>query len=58
MSHAALSDDESDHKSGTNLGQGCYAIVREAWRSNEMIIWLRLIDLLACGEKWDGCNVA
>jgi hypothetical protein len=58
MSHAALSDDESDHESGTNLGQGRYAIVREAWRSNEMIIWLRLIDLLACGEKWDGRNVA
>ena len=58
MSHAVLSDDESDHESGTNLGQGRYAIVREAWRSNELIIWLRLIDLLACGEKWDGRNVA
>jgi hypothetical protein len=58
MSHAVLSDDESDHESGTNLGQGRYAIVGEAWRSNELIIWLRLIDLLACGEKWDGRNVA
>lgn len=58
MSHAVLSDDESDHESGTNLGRGRYAIVKETWRSEEMIIWLRLIDLLACGEKWDGRSVA
>ena len=58
MTHAVLSDDKSDHESGTNLGMGCYAIVREAWRSNEFIVWLRLIDLLACGEKWAGRNVA
>ena len=58
MSHAVLSDDESDHESGADLGRGRYAIIKEAWRSNEMIIWLRLIDLLACGEKWDGRNVA
>jgi hypothetical protein len=57
MSHAVLSDDESDHESGTNLGWGRYAIIKEAWCSNELIIWLRLIDLLACGEKWDGCSV-
>ena len=58
MSHAVLSDDESDHENGSNLGQGRYAIVREAWRSIELIIWLRLMDLFACGEKWDGRNVA
>jgi hypothetical protein len=58
MSHTALSDDESDHKNGTNLGQSRYVIVQEAWRSDELIKWLRLIDLLACGEKWDGRNVA
>jgi hypothetical protein len=58
MSCVVLSDDESDDESGTNLGQGCYTIVREAWHSNELIIWLRLINLLACGEKWDGHNVA
>ncbi|KAH9022439.1 hypothetical protein EDB85DRAFT_1895253 [Lactarius pseudohatsudake] len=58
MSHAVLSDDESDHENGTNLGQGRYAIVGEVWRSDELIKWLRLMDLLACGEKWDGRNVA
>ncbi|KAH9016079.1 hypothetical protein EDB85DRAFT_1898380 [Lactarius pseudohatsudake] len=58
MSHAVLSDDESDHENGTNLGQGHYAIVGEVWRSDELIKWLRLMDLLACGEKWDGRNVA
>ncbi|KAN0128841.1 hypothetical protein V8E53_013339 [Lactarius tabidus] len=58
MSHVVLSDDKSDHESGTNLRRGCYIIVKEAWHSNEMIIWLRLIDLLACGEKWDGHSVA
>ncbi|KAH9173933.1 hypothetical protein EDB89DRAFT_643451 [Lactarius sanguifluus] len=58
MSHAVLSDDESDHENGTNLGQGRYAIVGEVWRSDELIKWLRMMDLLACGEKWDGRNVA
>ncbi len=58
MSHMVLSDDKSDHENGANLGRGRYAIVREAWCSNELIIWLRLMDLLACGEKWDGCNMA
>ncbi len=52
MTHKALSDDESDHESGSNLGQSRYAIVKEEWRSDELIIWLRMIDLLACGEKW------
>jgi hypothetical protein len=52
MTHKALSDDESDHESGSNLGQSRYAIVKEDWRSDELIIWLRMIDLLACGEKW------
>jgi hypothetical protein len=61
MSHAVLSEDESDHEDGTNLGQSRYAIVKEAWRSDELIEWLRTIDLLACGEKWNrpnGSNVA
>jgi hypothetical protein len=52
MTHRALSDDESDHENGSNLGQSCYAIVKEDWRSDKLIIWLRMIDLLACGEKW------
>ena len=52
MTHKALSDDESDDESGSNLGQSRYAIVKEEWRSEELIIWLRMIDLLACGEKW------
>ena len=58
MSYSALSEDESDHESGTNLGRSRYAIVKEAWRSDELVIWLRTMDLLACGEKWDGRNVA
>ena len=58
MSYAVLSDDESDHENGTNLGRSRYAIVKEAWRSDELIKWLRTIDLLAFGEKWDGRNVA
>ncbi|KAH9068119.1 hypothetical protein EDB83DRAFT_2314650 [Lactarius deliciosus] len=37
---------------------GCYAIVGEVWRSDELIKWLRMMDLLACGEKWDRRNVA
>ena len=56
MSHAVLSEDESDHEDGTNLGQSRYAIVKEAWRSDELIEWLRTIDLLACGEKWNRPN--
>lgn len=58
MSHTVLSDDESDHESGANLAQGRYAIVKEAWRSDTLIKWLRTIDLLACEEKWAGRNVA
>ncbi len=58
MLHTVLSDDESDHENGTNLGRSHYVIVKEAWCSDELIKWLRLIDLLACGEKWDGRNVA
>ena len=58
MSYAALSDDESDHENGVNLGRSRYAIVKEAWRSDELIKWLRTIDLLAFGEKWAGRNVA
>ncbi|KAH9013609.1 hypothetical protein EDB83DRAFT_2321630 [Lactarius deliciosus] len=58
MSHVVLSDDKSDHENGTNLGQGHYAIVGEVWHSDELIKWLRMMDLLACGEKWDGRNVA
>lgn len=54
MSHKVLSDDESDHENGTNLGRPCYSIVQEAWRSEELIKWLRTIDLLSLGEKWDG----
>ena len=52
MTHKALSDDESDHENGSNLGQSRYAIVKEEWCSDNLIIWLRMIDLLACGEKW------
>lgn len=58
MSYAVLSDDETDDESGTNLGRSKYAIVKEAWRSDELIKWLRTIDLLALGEKRDGRNVA
>lgn len=58
MSYAVLSEDESDHENGTNLGRSRYAIVKEPWRSDELIIWLRTIDLLACGEKWAERNVA
>lgn len=58
MTYAALSEDESDHEKGTNLGRGRYVIIQEEWRSEELIKWLRMIDLLACGEKWDGRNVA
>jgi len=53
-----LSDDKSDHEQGTHLGQSHYLIVNEAWRSKEMVTWLRTIDLLTCSEKWGGCNVA
>lgn len=58
MSHAVLSDDESDHEGGANLGSSRYAIVKEAWRSDELVKWLRTIDLLAFGEKWGERNVA
>ncbi|KAI0288346.1 hypothetical protein BC826DRAFT_1107756 [Russula brevipes] len=58
MSRAVLSDDESDHENGRHVGQSRYAIVKEAWRSDELIVWLRMMDLLACGEKWDNRNVA
>jgi len=58
MSRAVLSDDESDHENGTHLGQGRYSIVKEEWHSDELIIWLRIMDLLACSEKWAGWNVA
>jgi hypothetical protein len=62
MSHAVLSDDESDHENGplngTKPGHSRYVIVKEAWRSDELIKWLRTIDLLAFGEKWDARNVA
>ncbi|KAH9064436.1 hypothetical protein EDB87DRAFT_1574945 [Lactarius vividus] len=58
MSRAVLSDDESDHEQGTHRGQSRYSIVNEAWRSKELVVWLRTIDLLACGEKWGGRNVA
>jgi hypothetical protein len=58
MSYAALSDDDSDHENGAILGHSHYAIVKEAWRSDELIKWLRTIDLLAFGEKWRGRNVA
>ena len=58
MTHTVLSDDESDHGNSTNLGRSRYAIVQEEWRSDDLIKWLRMIDLLACGEKWDGRNVA
>ena len=58
MTHAVLSEDESDHENGTILGQRRYAIVLEEWRSDELKTWLRMIDLLACGERWDGRNIA
>jgi hypothetical protein len=58
MSYVVLSDDESDHENGTDLGRSHYTIVKEPWRSNELIIWLRMMDLLACGEKWAGRDVA
>lgn len=58
MSPAVLSDDESDHEQGTRHGQSRYFIVNEAWRSEELVIWLRTMDLLACGEKWSGRHVA
>jgi len=58
MTHAVLSDDKSDHENGANLGWSRYVIVQEEWRLDELIKWLRMIDLLACGEKWDGRNVA
>jgi hypothetical protein len=58
MSYAVLSEDESDHENGYNLGRSRYAIVKEPWRSDELIIWLRMMDLLACGEKWGARNVA
>jgi hypothetical protein len=58
MSHTVLSDDESDHDGGTNLGRSRYAIVNEVWRSDELCKWLRTIDLLGFGEKWDGRQVA
>jgi hypothetical protein len=58
MSHAVLSEDESDHENGTHLGKRRYVIVKEAWRSDELIIWLRMTDLLGCGEKWTGRLVA
>ena len=58
MTFTVLSDDESDHENGNNVGRSRYIIVQEEWRSDELIIWLRTIDLLTCGEKWDGRNVA
>lgn len=57
MSHAVLSEDESDHENGHNLGRTRYAIVKEQWRSDDLIVWLRMMDLLAFGEKWAGRNV-
>ena len=56
--HTALSNDESNHKNGSNFRQGCYVIIKEEWHSDEFIIWLHMMDLLACGEKWRGHFVA
>ena len=58
MKFTVLSDDESDHENGTNVGRSRYVIIQEEWRLDELIKWLRVMDLLACGEKWDGRNVA
>ena len=58
MTSAVLSDDESDHEQGTHHGQSCYLIINEAWRSKELVVWFRMMDLLACGEKWGGRHVA
>jgi len=58
MMQRALSDDESDHENGSNLRQSHYAIVKEEWCSDKLIIWLQMIDLLACSEKWRKCFVA
>jgi len=58
ITHTALSDDKSNHENGSNLGWSRYMIVKEEWCSDEFIIWLHMIDLLACGEKWRGCFVA
>lgn len=58
MTYAVLSEDESDHENGTRLGCSRYAIVKEEWRSDELVVWLRMMDLLACGEKWAGRQVA
>jgi hypothetical protein len=58
MTHTVLSDKESDHENGTNIGQSHYVIVQEEWRLDKLVKWLQMIDLLACGQKWDGHNVA
>ena len=58
MTFVALSNDESNHKNSTNVGQCHYAIVQEEWRLEELIRWLWMINLFACREKWDRCNVA
>ena len=58
MMHAVLSNNKSDHQGGTNVGHSHYIIVQEEWHLDELMKWLRMIDLLACGEKWDGRNVA
>ncbi|KAH9019450.1 hypothetical protein EDB85DRAFT_1896653 [Lactarius pseudohatsudake] len=58
MSRSALSNDKSDQEQGTHGGQSCYSIVNESWRSKELVVWLRTIDLFTCGEKWGGQNIA
>jgi len=54
LTEVLVSGDKSDHENGMNPGHSLYAIVKEAWHSDKLIKWLRMIDLLAYGEKWDG----
>lgn len=58
MTFTVLSDNKSNHKNSTNVRWSHYIIVREEWCSDKLIKWIWMMDLLACGEKWDGYNVA
>jgi hypothetical protein len=50
MMYAVLSEDESNHKGGTNLGCRHYAIMKEAWHLDELIKWVRTMELLVLNE--------
>ncbi|KAI0055796.1 hypothetical protein BV25DRAFT_1921530 [Artomyces pyxidatus] len=53
-----MSDDESDHQGSRRGGIRRYDIVASAWRSPELSLWLRIIDLLYIHTKFRDTDTA